>query len=47
MGNVYRILIGRLEGKRSVGRTRCRWEDNIKMNFREIGLEGVNWTYMT
>jgi hypothetical protein len=35
--NGYRILVGKPEGKRPLGRPRCRWEDNIKMDFREIG----------
>jgi hypothetical protein len=39
---VYRVLIGRPEGKRPLGRPRHRWEDNIKMNLREIGIDGVN-----
>jgi hypothetical protein len=34
--NAYRILVGKPEGKRPVGRPRCRWVDNIKMEFREI-----------
>jgi hypothetical protein len=36
---VYRILVGRSEGKIPLGRPRCRWEDNIKMDLREIGIE--------
>jgi hypothetical protein len=40
---VYRVLIGRPEGKRQLGRPRCTWEDNIKMDHREIGIDGVNW----
>jgi hypothetical protein len=40
---VYRVLVGRPEGKRPLGRPRCRWEDNIKMDLREIGIDGVNW----
>jgi hypothetical protein len=40
---VYRILVGRPEGKRPLGRPRRRWEDNIKMDFREIGIDGANW----
>jgi hypothetical protein len=40
---VYRILVGRPEGKRPLGRPRCRWEDNIKMALREIGIDGANW----
>jgi hypothetical protein len=37
---VYRILVGRPEGKRPLGRPRSRWEDNIKMDLREIGIDG-------
>jgi hypothetical protein len=40
---VYTVLIGRSEGKRPLGRHRCRWEDNIKMDLREIGIDGANW----
>jgi hypothetical protein len=40
---VYRVLVGRAEGKRPLGRPRHRWEDNIKMNFREIRIDGANW----
>jgi transposase len=40
---VYRILIGRPEDKRPLGRPRCRWKDNIKMGLREIGIDGANW----
>jgi hypothetical protein len=36
-------LVGRLEGKRSLGRPRRRWEDNINMDLREIGIDGANW----
>jgi len=39
---VYWVLIGRAEGKRSLGRPRSRWEDNIKMDIREIGIDGAN-----
>jgi hypothetical protein len=39
---VYRILVGRPEGKRPLGRSKCKWEDNIKMNLREIGIDGAN-----
>jgi hypothetical protein len=35
--NVYRVLIGKLEGKRPLGRPRRRWEDGIAMDLREIG----------
>jgi hypothetical protein len=40
---VYKVLVGRLEGKRPLGRPRRRWEDNIKMDLREIGIDGANW----
>jgi hypothetical protein len=40
---VYRVLVVRPEGKRPLGRPRCRWEDNIKMGLMEIGIDGVNW----
>jgi hypothetical protein len=39
---VYRVLVGRPEGKRPLGRPRLRWEDNIKMDLREIGIDGTN-----
>jgi hypothetical protein len=39
----YRVLVGRPEGKRSLGRPRRRWEDNIKMDLGEIGFDGANW----
>jgi hypothetical protein len=41
--NAYRILVGKLEGKRLLGRPRRRWADNIKIYLREIGLSGMNW----
>jgi hypothetical protein len=45
--NAYRIFVGKREGKRPLGRTRHRWEDNIKMDFREIGRGGMGWTDLT
>jgi hypothetical protein len=39
----YRVLVRRPEGKRPLGRPRRRWEDNIKLDLREIGIDGVNW----
>jgi hypothetical protein len=39
---VYRVLVRRLEGKRPLGRPRRRWEDNIKMDLREIGIDELN-----
>jgi hypothetical protein len=41
--NADRILVGKPEGKRPLGRPRCRWEDNIKMDFREIGWGSMDW----
>jgi hypothetical protein len=41
--NAFGILVGKPEGKRPLGRPRRRWEDNIKMNHREIGWDGVDW----
>jgi hypothetical protein len=38
----YRILVGKSEGKRSLGRPRRRWVDNIKMDLRDIGWNGVD-----
>jgi hypothetical protein len=40
---VYRVLVGRPEFKRPLGRPRRRWEYNIKMDLREIGIDGANW----
>jgi hypothetical protein len=42
--HVTRIwLRGRREGKRPLGRPRSRWEDNIKLDLREMGIDGANW----
>jgi CRISPR/Cas system-associated protein Cas7 (RAMP superfamily) len=40
---VYKVLVGRHKGKRPLGRPRRRWEVGIRMDLREIGLEGVDW----
>jgi hypothetical protein len=40
---VYRVLDGRPEGKRPLGRPKCRWEDSIKPDLRELGIDGANW----
>jgi hypothetical protein len=37
--NAYRILVGKPEGKKSLGKPRRRWEDNIKIHFREDGVD--------
>jgi hypothetical protein len=39
---VYRVLVWKPEGKKSLGRPRRRWEDNIKMDIRDIGIDGAN-----
>jgi hypothetical protein len=41
--NAYRILVGKPEGKRTLGRPRRRWVDNSKLSLREIGWDGVDW----
>jgi hypothetical protein len=41
MRNTYEILVGKPEGKRSLGRSRCRWEDNNTMDLREMGWDAV------
>ena len=40
---VYRVLVGKPEGRRPRGRPRNRWEDNIKMNFQEVECGGMDW----
>jgi hypothetical protein len=40
---VYRVLVGRPEGKRPLRRPRCIWDDNIKLDLREIGIDGAKW----
>jgi hypothetical protein len=44
-GGVYRVLVRRPKGKRPLGRSRHRWEDNIKMDLREIGIDGVQGAF--
>jgi hypothetical protein len=41
--SAYRVLVVRPEVKRPLGRPRHSWEDNTKMDFREIGIDGTNW----
>jgi hypothetical protein len=41
--NACRILVGKLEEKRPLGRPRCRWVDNIKIDIREIKWDGMDW----
>jgi hypothetical protein len=40
---VYRVLVGKPEGKRPLGRSRHRWEDNNKMDLQEVGCGDMNW----
>ena len=40
---VYRVLVGKREGKRPLGRPRPRWEENIKMDLQEVGCGGMDW----
>jgi hypothetical protein len=44
--NVCRILVGKAEEKRSLGRPRRRWVDNIKMDLRELRCDGLDWSDM-
>jgi hypothetical protein len=41
--NAYRLLVGKPEGRRPLGRPRCRWVDNIKMDHEKIGWGDVDW----
>ena len=40
---IYRVLVGKPEGKRPLGRPKGRWEDNIKMDIQEVGYGGMDW----
>ena len=40
---VYRVLVGKLEETRPLGKPRCRWEDNIKADLQEVGCGSVEW----
>jgi hypothetical protein len=42
----YRVLVGRPEGRRPLGRPRRRWEDNIKIDLQEVGWGGMDWIDM-
>jgi hypothetical protein len=44
--NVYRVLMGKAEGKRLLERPRCRWEDGITVDLTEIGSGGVEWIHL-
>jgi hypothetical protein len=41
--DIYRVFMAKREGKRPLGRPRRRWEDNIKMDFQEVGCGGMDW----
>jgi len=41
--SVYRVMVGKPEGKSPLGRPRHRWEDNIKMDLQEVGCGGMDW----
>ena len=41
---LYRVLVGKPEGNRPLGRPKRRWEDNIKMDFQEVECGGMDWT---
>jgi len=44
---VYRVLVGKPEGKRPLGRPRHSWEDNITMELQEVGCGGMDWIKLT
>jgi hypothetical protein len=44
--SVYRVLVGRPEEKRPLGRPRHRWDDDIKIDLRVIGIDGANWIWL-
>jgi len=46
MRDAYSILVGKCEKKRPLERLWCRWEDNVKMDLREIGCEGMDWIHL-
>jgi hypothetical protein len=46
LSNAHKVLIGESEGKRPLGRSSRRREDNIRMGIREIGFEVVDWVYL-
>jgi hypothetical protein len=47
MRNAYKILVGNCKGKSPLGRHRCRWKNNIKMELTEMGLENLGWINMS
>jgi hypothetical protein len=47
MRNAYSTLVGKPKGKRPLRRPRCRCEDNIRMDLRKTGWEGIGWIHLT
>jgi hypothetical protein len=47
MRNEYKLVVGKPEGKSPLGRSKCRWEDNIKIYSSEIGWEDVDWIHVS
>jgi hypothetical protein len=45
--SAYKILIGKPGRKRPLGRPRHKWKDNIRMDLRDMGWEGVDWVHLT
>jgi hypothetical protein len=43
---IHRVVVGRPEGKRPLGRPRCRWEDNIKLDLKEMKINRENWIWL-
>jgi hypothetical protein len=46
MRNAYSILVVKSEGKRTLERPKCRWEDNIRTDLREVGMEDLGWIHL-
>jgi hypothetical protein len=44
--DTYSVLVGKPEGKKPLGKHRCRWKDNIKMNVRELGWGVTDWIHL-
>jgi hypothetical protein len=44
--NAFKILVGKPEGKGTLGRPRCRWKDSIKMDLREMEWGGMDWIHL-
>jgi hypothetical protein len=46
MGNAYKIIVGKPEGIKQLGRPECNWDDNIRTSLRETGCERVDWIHL-